>query len=359
MKTFVLTEDQSMLRELAQSIAEAEIKPRSEHVDRACALPEEGMGILAEAGLLSCMLPEAAGGAGLDHWSQCCVIEEVAKQCASTAWAVAENAAVAECVCRHGSETRKSQVLPALAEGAFAAACAGEGLSWEKKGDGYVLNGRLRHVLLAQAARYLVVSAQAGGERLWFLLEQGQAGVKAEAQAELLGMKGCPAGTLALENCAVSGESLLAGDVEKTLDEARALGGAAIAAGISQGALAEAIPYANQRVQFGKPVSHFENNQQLLSDLLSKAEAARALVWSAAAVKDSGAPAETAAEMAKIFATDLAPYLTRKCVQVMGGYGYSREYPVERKMRDAKMIELLGGTAEELKARVAQTLVIQ
>ena len=134
MKTFVLTEDQSMLRELAQSIAEAEIKPRSEHVDQACALPEEGMGILAEAGLLSCMLPEAAGGAGLDHWSQCCVIEEVAKQCASTAWAVAENAAGAECVCRHGSETRKSQVLPALAEGAFAAACAGEGLSWEKKG---------------------------------------------------------------------------------------------------------------------------------------------------------------------------------------------------------------------------------
>lgn len=359
MKTFVLTEDQSMLRELAQNLAEAEIKPRSEHVDQGCVVPAEGMSVLAEAGLLSCMLPEDQGGAGLDCWSQCCVIEETAKQCASTAWAVSENAVVAECVCRYGSETSKSQVLPSLVEGAFAAVADGAGLTCEKAGDGYVLSGRLRHVLLAEAAKWLVVSAQEGEERLWFLLKNGQDGLKVEKQAELLGLKGCPAGTLCLENCRAASDALLGGGVEKTLRTLRALYGAAIAAGISQGALAEAIPYANQRIQFGKPVSHFENNQQLLSDLLAKAEAARALTWNAAAVKDSGEDGEVVAEMAKVFAADVAPYLTRKCVQVMGGYGYSREYPVERKMRDAKMIELLGGTAEDLKAEVAKALVMQ
>lgn len=361
MNTFVLTEDQEMLRDLAQKLAREEIRLRSEQVDHAEECPKEGLQVLAETGLQVCFAPEEYGGAGLDNWSQISVIEEVAKECASTAWAAAQAAEVAECLLRCGTEAQKSKVVPELAAGGIAVAVdqAYSTVRAEQTDAGYTLNGSALHIPLVQDSGSFLLPAALGEETVWFLLADGAPGVQAEPGAGMLGMKGCRMGTLTLDNCRVAAEDAVPGKVQPVLDAARTLNMAAIASGIAQGALEEAISYVNQRVQFGRSIAQFDYTQQLAAELLAKAEAARALVWSAANVKDSGADYAYAAAAAKVFAADAASTIGRKCVQFMGGYGYSREYPIERKMRDAKMTELLAGSSAVQKSLMARAAVIR
>lgn len=368
MQIFVLTEDQAMLRDLARDLVQGEVRPRSEAVDHEPSSPKAGIDALREGGLVGCMVPEEYGGAGLDAWSQTVVLEETAKECGSTAWALANLVEVAEGILRHGTPEQKRELLPMLLEGGMAAVAGSDAVPGapfrtnvraEKTGEGYQLSGRKENVPLAGACELYLVAAQEGDTLRWFLLRGDQPGLRAEAGTPRLGMKGCSVGALELDGCQVSTEMELTGDVLSTLDSAQALDMAAIASGISQGALKEAITYVNQRVQFGKTIAQFENTQQVMAELLAKAEAARALVWEAARVKDAGGEYRYAADLAKVMAADTASLVTRKCVQFMGGYGYSREYPVERKMRDAKMTELYGGASEERKAEIAELAVVE
>lgn len=360
MKTFVLTEEQAMIRDLASDLAKAEIMPRSEAVDHTGHCPTEGIAALAGAGLVACTLPEALGGAELDHWSQTVVIEEIAKECASTAWVIANTVEVAECILRHGTEAQKNTVLPRLASGSLAAPAGRDtAVTAEKTGGGYVLNGTKTAVPNAGSCDWYLVPARDGDVELWFFIASDAAGLEARSGTPQLGMKGCPLGELVFNGCTAAADTVLAGNAADTLCAAQALNMAAIAAGIAQGAAAEAIKYINQRVQFGTTIAQFQNTQHVMAQLLAQIEGARALVWDAAHVKDSGEDYAPAAALAKLMASDTAATVTRKCVQFMGGYGYSREYPVERKMRDAKMTELLCGASAYQKDVVAKAVVVQ
>lgn len=368
MKTFVLTEDQETIVDLATSLAEAEIRPRSEAVDHEACCPAEGVAVLAKAGLVACMIPEELGGAGLGHWSQSVVLEIVAKECACTAWTIANIVEVAECLCKHGTDIQKEQILAELPSGALACVAGSDApcgapvkytLTAQKTDAGYVLNGVKKNVPNTGSCKWYLVAAEGECGPVWVTVNGAAAGLTTERRESRLGMRGCGFGEMVFENCEVASDMVLSGDVAATLSAAQALNMAAIAEGIAQGAIREAVQYINQRVQFGKTIAQFENTQHVMAELIAKTEAARALVWQAAQVKDTGADCAYAAALAKLVSTDIASVVTRKCVQFMGGYGYSREYPVERKMRDAKMTELLGGASVMQKDLVAKKSVVQ
>lgn len=368
MKRNALSEDQSMVLELIVELAESEINPRSESIDHEEKYSPEAIAVLAEAGLIGCMVPEELDGPGLNYWSQTVVVEETAKACASTAWTVAGAAAVIEVLLKHGTDQQKENFLARIMEGSLAAAAGSDAVygapfkvsaTAEKTDAGYVLSGVKKNVPNAADDEIFLIAAQCGDEVIWAFAEAGMEGMSVQAAAKQLGMKGCPLGDLILDGCLVSEDALVKGNVAKTLDDAQTLYMAAIAAGIAQGAAKEAVTYVNQREQFKRKISSFENTQQVMAELLSKAEAARALVWYAAQEKDSDADYAVFASMAKVVAADTASVMTRQCLQFMGGYGYSREYPIERKMRDAKMTELLGGATIDQKAKIAGKLVVE
>ena len=357
MKTYVLTEEQETILNFARDISEAEIDGRAEYVDHQKAFPKEGLKILAEAGMTACTVPEIYGGAELDYWSQTAVIGEVAKKCASTAWALANTIAAAECILSCGKDEIKNNVLPILVSGENASVAGSDGIPGgpevltvfaEKKDDRYVLKGVKKHIPGAGYCAWYVIKANTDNGARWFAVS-GE-GLKAEYESERLGMKGCPIGEISFDGCTAE---LLEDDADRFIANIQALNMAAIAAGIAKGAVEKAAEYINQRVQFGKTIYQFENTQQVMAEMAAKTEASRALVWEAAHLKDSGEDYGVSASVAKLFAADSACIVTRKCLQLMGGYGYCREYPMERKMRDAKMCEILCGTSEDMKRDIS------
>lgn len=368
MKTFVLNEDQRMVKELLDELVEAEIRSRSEEIDHKQKYPAEGIQVLAESGLIACMIPEKYNGSELDYLSHTLVIEEVAKECGSTAFAIAQICEAAEVVLKHGSEEAKSRYLPTLVCGTPVAVGGSDRnvnnsfdvtVTAEKTEEGYVLNGLKKNVFHANAASWFIIAAKEDDEVKWFIVDNKNAGITISDGDIMLGFKGCKVGSLSFNEYKVPETALLKGNVEATLKSIQALNMAAISSGIAQGALNEAIEYVNQRVQFKKTIAQFQNTQQVGAELLAKSEASRALVWEAARVKDAGEESSYVASLAKIIATEAAAMITKKCVQFMGGYGYSREYPVERKMRDAKMAELLNGSSFLQKDAVAKMRIVK
>ena len=366
MQTYILNEEQIMIQELVTELTQAEIKPRAEEIDHTMCCPKEGIEILAEAGLTGCAIPEIYGGTGLDYWCQLYTIEEVAKECASTAYVLANMAEVTEVLLKHGSRDLLETVLTEILGGTIVSIGGNDSFSGkslktdieaEKTENGYLLTGVKKNIANFKESRYCLLAVRQDGENVWFLIDTEY--VEVTESVRKLGFKGISYDAIVLENYFVSEDRILKGNVYQTLSDLQTLNMAAIAEGIAQGAISEAIPYVNQRVQFGKTIAQFENTQQVMADMLSKAEAARALVWEAAKVKDSGQDYAYAASLAKIMATDVAPVITRQVVQLMGGYGYSKEYPVERKMRDAKMTELTAGKTSCHKEIVAKTAVVQ
>lgn len=363
----MLTEDQDAIADLAKSLAEAEVKLRSEAVDHESICPIQSVAAFAQAGLVACMIPEELGGTGLDYWSQVAVLEAAAKECASTAWTIANIAEVAECLIKYGTSTHKEQVLPELTGGTLASVAGSDapygapvklGVTARKVDTSYILDGVKRNVPNVGNCKWYLVAAEGENGPVWITVNAASTGLKTEQKAAKLGMKGCGFGELVFSNCEVADDMVLSDNAAAALNAAQALNMSAIAEGIAQGAIHEATQYINQRVQFGKTIAQFENTQHVMAELIAKAEAARALVWQTAQLKDSGADYACAAALAKLVAADVANIVTRKCVQFMGGYGYSREYPVERKMRDAKMTELLSGASAIQKDLIAKTAVV-
>ena len=365
---FKLEEMHRELAEMYRDFALNEVKPLAAEIDHSERFPDETVAKMAEMGLMGIPFPEEYGGAGMDNLSYAQCVEELSRVCATTGVIVSAHTSLcAWPIYAFGTEEQKQKYLATLAAGQKLGAF---GLTEPSAGtdaamqlttavldeDSYVLNGTKCFITNAGPADIYLVLAMTDKEQgtrgiSAFIVEKGTPGFSIGKQEEKLGIRGSATAELIFEDCRIPKENLV-GEENKgfkyammTLDGGR-IGIAAQALGIAQGAIDETIPYVTTRVQFGKRISQFQNTQFELADMQTSVDAARLLVYRAACAKDAGEPYSHLAAMAKLFASEVASDVTRRCVQLFGGYGYIREYPVERMMRDAKITEIYEGTSE-------------
>ena len=369
---FELTKTQQLFRQMIREFAEKEVKPLAAEVDEQERFPMETVAKMARLGIFGIPIPKAYGGAGGDTIMYSIAVEELSRVCATTGVIVSAHTSLcAAPILDHGTEEQKQKYLPKLASGEWLGAFgltepnAGTDASAQQtmaveEGDHYVLNGNKIFITNAGYAHVYVIFAMTdksmGTKGISaFIVEEGMPGFSVGKKESKMGIRGSATCELIFENCIVPKENLLGkigggfGIAMKTLDGGR-IGIAA------QGAMDETVKYTKERKQFGKSLSQFQNMQFQMADLQTKVEAARLLVRSASFKKDSGIPYSADAAMAKLFAAETAMEVTTKAVQFHGGYGYTREYPVERMMRDAKITEIYEGTSEVQRMVIAAKL---
>ena len=375
---FELTKTQQLFRQMIREFAEKEVKPLAAEVDEQERFPMETVAKMARLGIFGIPIPKAYGGAGGDNIMYSIAVEELSRVCATTGVIVSAHTSLcAAPILDHGTEEQKQKYLPKLASGEWLGAFgltepnAGTDASAQQtmaveEGDHYVLNGNKIFITNAGYAHVYVIFAMTdkslGTKGISaFIVEEGMPGFSVGKKESKMGIRGSATCELIFENCIVPKENLL-GKIGggfviamKTLDGGR-IGIASQALGIAQGAMDETVKYTKERKQFGKSLSQFQNMQFQMADLQTKVEAARLLVRSASFKKDSGIPYSADAAMAKLFAAETAMEVTTKAVQFHGGYGYTREYPVERMMRDAKITEIYEGTSEVQRMVIAAKL---
>ena len=372
MSVFQLTEDQAMIQGVARDLAQKKIKGYAEAVDREVRFPAESMQALAECGMMATVIPEKFGGAGLDCLTQTLVVEETAKVCGSTAAVLASAQTGIDSIVRFGSADQKNSLLPELAGGKIATLAVCEGpanldplklvVKACAKNSSYVISGVKRHVPNAgRSDYYIVVAATGEGGLTAFVVASKTKGVVIGRRDPKMGLQAWYTGEVIFENCTVGEDAVLGcigkgAEVIKAAQDSDRLYMAAVAAGLALGAMKEAIEYVNIRVQFGKRIAQFQNTQYVMAEHMARVSAAEALLWMAAAKNDAGEDYSNMAAMAKLTCTDAANLALRKCVQAMSGFGYTREYPVERMMRDGKMTEVFGGISEMQKDFIAQCI---
>ena len=365
---FRLDEEHLELQASFKEFAENEIKPLAKEIDETERFPLESVKKMAEMGMMGLPIPEEYGGSGIDQLGYVLEIEELAKVCATTAIIVSAHTSLC-CwpILKFGTEEQKQKYLVPLARGeklgAFALTepSAGTDASMQKStavldGDAYVLNGSKIFITNAGAADVFIVFAMTDKEQgtrgiSAFIVERDMAGFSMSKPENKMGLRASSTCELIFDNVRIPKENLLGQEGKgfkiamATLDGGR-IGVAAQATGIAQGAIDEAVKYTTERIQFGRRISQFQNTQFTLADMQTKTDAARLLVWRAAAAEQDGQPYTAPAAMAKLFAAETASYITNRAVQLFGGYGYSKDYPVERMMRDAKVTEIYEGTSE-------------
>lgn len=374
---FQLTPEQRLMRKMARDFAQNEVKPLAAEIDREERFPRETVEKMFRVGFFGTTCPREYGGQGGDTVAYVLGMEEIAKCCASTAviWSV-HGGLCMYLMLRFGTEEQKRYWLPrmnrdtlcafALTEPGAGTDASGIATTARREGDDYILNGGKTFITNAgQAGLYIILASTARslGSRgiTAFLVRSDNPGLKIGPPEEKMGIRASATCELVLEDCRVSAKDIL-GRENKGLSLALAgldcgrIGIAAQAVGIAQGAIDETIPYVNTRVQFGKPLSRQQNTRFVLAGLQTKVDAARLLLWRAAAAKDAGEPFGQEAAMAKLFASETANEVTRACLQLFGGYGYTRAYPIERMMRDAKITEIYEGTSEAQKMVIAKGL---
>ncbi len=363
---YLLTEEQIMIRDLARQIAVEKIVPVRAELDEHNRFPSEIMKALAQADLLGLYIPEEYGGLGKKSLELCIAVEELSKACVGVSTSYAANALGTYPILLYGSEAQKKKYLPDIASGkrlvafglteANAGSDAG-GVQTTAKLDGneYVINGTKQWITNGgEADIYTVIAItdRSKGPRgaSAFIVEKGTPGFTFGKKENKMGIRASSTTELIFNNCRIPKENIIAKEgmgfivAMKTLDSSRT-GVGAQGVGVAQGAIDEAIKFAKQRVQFGQPVTSFQAVQHMLADMQTLTEAARSLVYSVARFVDSGAKdISRASAMAKLFATDIAMKVTTDAVQVMGGSGYMKEYPVEKMMRDAKILQIYEGT---------------
>ena len=360
-----LSETQVMIRDLARQIAQEKIKPIREHYDEANEFPHEMVKVFADADLCGVYIAEEFGGMGGGIMDLAVCVEELSKVCSGIALALAATALGTFPIILFGSDEQKKKFLPRIATGKSLAAFglteanAGSDAGGIKTtavldGDHYVLNGTKQWITNGgEADIYTVVAItnKAKGPRgaSAFIVEKGTPGCTFGKKENKMGIRASATRELVFQDCRIPKANLLAKEgmgfivAMKTLDSSRP-GVAAQALGIAAGALDEAVEYSRQRRQFGKPICSFQGVQFMLADMATSVEAARALVYAAARHIDSGAKdISKISAMCKLFASDTAMKVTTDAVQVLGGYGYMREYPVEKMMRDAKITQIYEG----------------
>ena len=375
---FSLTKQQLLFQQMIREFAEKEVKPLAAEVDEQERFPMETVEKMAKIGIMGIPIPTQYGGAGGSNLLYSIAVEELSAACATTGVIVSAHTSLcAAPILEHGTEAQKQKYLPKLASGEWIGAFgltepnAGTDASAQQTtavldGDNYVINGSKIFITNAQYAHVYVIFAMTdkslGVKGITaFIVEKGTPGFSIGKKEKKMGIRGSATCELIFENCIIPKENLL-GKVNggfaiamKTLDGGR-VGIASQALGIAQGAMDETVKYIKERKQFGKAIAQFQNTAFQMADLETRVEAARLLVRSAAFKKDSGAPYSVDAAMAKLYAAETAMEVTNKAIQFHGGYGYTREYPVERMMRDAKITEIYEGTSEVQRMVISASL---
>ncbi|MFH1779325.1 MAG: acyl-CoA dehydrogenase family protein [Candidatus Omnitrophota bacterium] len=376
---YLLTEEQMMIRDLVRRVAEEKIRPITQELDEKEEFPWDIIKVLAETDLCGIYIEEKYGGMSGGVLELAIVTEELSRACGGIAICFAATALGTYPIILHGTEEQKQKYLPDIASGkklaAFALTEAGAGsdasaiqTTARKEGDLYILNGTKQWITNGGEAEVYTVIAMTDRTRgargaSAFIVEKGTPGFDFGKKEKKMGIRASATRELIFNDCKVPAENLLGREgmgfiiAMRTFDQSRP-GVAAQAVGIAQGALDLAVKYARERVQFGKPISGFQGIQFMLADMATEIEAARALVYATARMIDSGAKniAKESA-MAKLFASDMCMKVTTDAVQIFGGYGYMRDYPIEKYMRDAKITQIYEGTNQIQRSIIALELI--
>ena len=365
---FALSQEQELLRQSVREFAEAEVKPLARELDRTGRFPRENLRKAAELGLVGVAVPEEEGGAGADHVSYSILIEEISRACASTGVILSvQNSLFCDPVHRFGTADQKKRfLLPyargekigcyALTEPQAGSNAAALRTTAVRRGDRYVVNGTKAWITCGGVADAALVYVNTDPEKkeksiTALLIERGTPGFRVGKEEEKLGIHATSCTELSFTDCEVPVENRLGAESEgykialATLDGGR-VGIASQAVGIAQGAFEQALAYSRERQAFGHPIAKFQAIQFMLADMATEIDAARMLARHAAWKQDTGARFSLDASIAKLFASEMATRVTHKAIQVHGGNGYSREYPVERMYRDARVTEIYEGTSE-------------
>ena len=375
---YFLTEEQKMIQELAEQIAREKIRPVRAELDQQDEFPWDVMKVLAQSDLFGLYIPEEYGGMGGGIFENCIAIEQLAEGCIGIATTFAASGLGAYPILLHANDAQKSKYLPEIASGrklaAFGLTESGAGSDVSgiqttavRDGDHYILNGTKQWITNggeAEIYSILAITDRAKGPRgaSFFIVEKGDPGFSFGKKEKKLGIRASATRELVFQDCRIPKDRLIAREgmgfviAMKTFDKSRP-GIGALGVGLAQGALDIAVEYARKRVQIGKPIISFQAIQHKLANMATKTEASRALIYSAARYMDTDPPdASKIAAMCKVFSGDVAMEVATEAVQVLGGYGYMQDYPVEKMMRDAKILQIYEGTNEIQRNIIGQEL---
>ncbi len=376
---WTLDDDQRAVLEMVRDFAQREVRPRAHDIDETGEYPADLVGKMAELGLMGIPFPPEYGGAGLSYVTFALAVEELCRACASTGLIMDVNISLfGEPVWLFGTEEQKQKYLKAIATGRGLGAlamtepeagsdAAAISTTAVKNGEGYVLNGRKIFITNGEKADYYVVTAKtdksAGSRGITdFIVEKSWQGVSFATHYEKLGIRGSTTTDIVFDEVQVPAENRLGEEgmgfkiTMDTLDAGR-IGIAAQAVGVAKAAHEEALAYVRERQQFGRPVADFQGVQFMLADMATQIEAAESLMLQAAYLREKGVPCARESAMAKLYAGDTAMKVTDDAVQLFGGYGYMREYPAERHMRDAKITQIYEGTQQIQRLVVARAAI--
>lgn len=379
MGPFELPEEYEALRDAMRRLAETSIAPHAAEADERAAFPWASFEAWRDSGLVGSIYPADLGGDGGDTLTYAIVVEETARVCGASSLFVLISRFGASPIIKHGSDELRNRIVPRIARGEWQASyCLSEPNAGSdvasmstravRDGDHYVLNGRKCWITNAGVSDVYTVfaktSPEAGSRGISaFAVEADAPGFSIGKLEHKMGMKGSPTGELLFDDCIVPAANLIGEEGQGfayamgALDTSRPVVGAQ-AVGLAQGALDVATKYATERQQFGRPIADFQGLQFLLADMATQVEAARTLVYRACSMVDSGAPGSSkVSSMAKLFATDVAMQVTTDAVQVLGGAGYTTDFPVERMMRDAKVTQIYEGTNQVQRVVISRRLL--
>ena len=376
---YFLTEEQIMIRDLARQIAEEKVVLVREELDEKEEFPWEIMKVMAQADLFGLFIPEEYGGLGKGCLELCIAVEELSRACLGVSTTYAANALGTFPLLLHGSDEQRKKYLPDIAAGKKLVAfglteanagsdAAGIQTTARRERNEYVLNGTKQWITNGGEAEIYTIIAMTDKDKgprgaSAFVVEKGTPGFLFGKKERKMGIRASVTRELIFDNCRVPKENIIGKEglgfivAMKTLDSSRT-GVGSQGVGVAQGAFDEAVKFARQRVQFGHPIISFQAVQHMLADMATEIEAARSLVYSVARYIDSGAKdVSKESAIAKVFATDVGMRVTTNAVQVMGGSGYMREYPVEKMMRDAKILQIYEGTNQIQRNVIGQALI--
>ncbi|WP_101697390.1 acyl-CoA dehydrogenase [Clostridium minihomine] len=376
---FELNNEQSMAREMFAAFAEKEVKPLAHDIDEEERFPAETVEKMQKYGFFGIPFPKEFGGQGCDVLTYIMCVEELSKVCGTTGVVVAAHTSLCcDPIMKYGTKAQKEKFLVPLASGqkigAFGLTEPGAGTDASGQqtkavldGDNYIINGSKIFITNGGVADIYIVFAMTDKSKgvkgiSAFIVEKGTPGFSIGKKEKKMGIRGSATTELVFENCIIPKENLLGQEGKgftvamNTLDGGR-ISIAAQALGLAEGALEETVKYVKERKQFGRSIAAFQNTQFKLADMKVKVDAAKLLVYRAAVKKQNGEKFSSDAAMAKLFAAETAMEVTTQCVQLYGGYGYTREYPVERMMRDAKITEIYEGTSEVQRMVISNALL--
>lgn len=366
--SFRFTEEQKMIQGMVRDLAREEFAPRAMEIDATKEFPQENLQKLAELGLMGMMVPPEYDGSGADTVSYVLALSEVAYACASTAVVMSvHNSIVCESILKFGNDAQKNKYLRPLARGEFIGAFAltepnagsdpaRQSMRAELDGDSYILNGTKRFTTTGKNAGLIIVTAKTAPEMAHrgisaFLVEPDSPGFSIGRLEDKMGLRASDTADIIFEDCRIPAENILGnpGDgfmIAMTGLDGGRIGIAAQSIGVAQAAFDAAVGYSQEREQFGKKISKFQGLRWMIADMATEIEAARLMALSAAQMKDDGENYTLNASMAKLFASEMVNRITAKALQIHGGYGFTKEYPVERYFRDARVFTIYEGTSE-------------